>query len=61
MRDYGLQSYDAVHASTLAITGITDLVTRDVGFAALPPSIATLHTTAERLARVRARRRREGH
>ncbi len=61
MRDYGLQSYDAVHTSTLIVAGLTDFITRDVGFAAVPPSIATLHTTHARLARARARRRREGH
>jgi predicted nucleic acid-binding protein len=58
MRDHGLQSYDAVHASTLIVGGLTDLVTRDVGFAALPTSIATLHTTSARLAQAQARRRR---
>ena len=61
IRDYGLQSYDAIHTSTLIVTGLTDLITRDIGFAAVPPSVATLHTTDARLARARARRRREGH
>jgi predicted nucleic acid-binding protein len=60
MREYGLQSYDAIHASTLIVAGLTDLITRDAGFAVLPPSIATLHTTNARLARARARRRRQG-
>jgi predicted nucleic acid-binding protein len=57
MRDYGLQSYDAVHASTLIATGLSDLITRDTGFAALPSTVATLHTTQNRLTRTRARRR----
>jgi predicted nucleic acid-binding protein len=61
MREYGLQSYDAVHAATLLASGITDLVTRDAGFAVLPPALATLHTTQARLASTRARRRRAGH
>jgi len=57
MRAYGLQSYDAVHAATLFASGITDMVTRDAGFAVLMPEDATLHTTRRRLARTRARRR----
>jgi predicted nucleic acid-binding protein len=58
---YGLESYDAVHAATLLDSGITDFVTRDGGFAVLPPSVATLHTTRARLANTRARRRRAGY
>jgi predicted nucleic acid-binding protein len=61
MQDYGLQSYDAVHAATLMASKASDFVTRDGGFAALPPDIATLHTTQVRLAGTRARRRRMGH
>lgn len=57
MRAYGLQSYDAVHAATLLASGVTDMVTRDAGFAVLLPEDATLHTTRRRLARTRARRR----
>jgi len=57
MRAYGLQSYDAVHAATLLRSGITDMVTRDAGFAVLMPEDATLHTTRRRLSRTRARRR----
>jgi predicted nucleic acid-binding protein len=58
---YGLQSYDAVHAATLLDSAITDFVTRDGGFAALPPAVATLHTTRARLTNTRARRRRAGY
>lgn len=54
---YGLQSYDAVHAATLLTSGVTDMVTRDAGFAVLMPEDATLHTTRRRLSRTRARRR----
>jgi predicted nucleic acid-binding protein len=61
MQDYGLQSYDAVHAATLMASEATDFVTRDGGFAVLPPAVATLHTTQARLASTRARRRRVGH
>ena len=61
MQEYGLQSYDAVHAATLLDSELTDFVTRDGGFAILPPAVATLHTTQARLAGARARRRRAGH
>jgi len=61
MQHYGFQSYDAVHAATLLTNDVTDFVTRDGGFAALPPDVATLHTTQARLARTRARRRRAGY
>ena len=61
MQEYGFQSYDAVHAATLLTSGLVDFVTRDGGFAALPPDLATLHTTQTRLASTRARRRRAGH
>ena len=57
MRAYGLQSYDAVHAATLLTSGVSDMVTRDTGFAVLLPEDATLHTTRRRLGRTRARRR----
>jgi predicted nucleic acid-binding protein len=60
MRAYGLQSYDAVHAATLLASGVTDMVTRDAGFAVLLPGDATLHTTRRRLSRTRARRRDAG-
>ena len=60
MRSYGLQSYDAVHAATLLASGVTDLVTRDAGFAVLLPEDATVHTTRARLSRTRSRRVRAG-
>jgi predicted nucleic acid-binding protein len=40
IQQYGLQSYDAVHAATLLNSGITDFLTRDGGFAALPPDVS---------------------
>jgi predicted nucleic acid-binding protein len=58
MRAYGLQSYDAVHAATLLASGVTDMVSRDAGFAVLLPEDATLHTTRRRLTRTRGRRQR---
>jgi predicted nucleic acid-binding protein len=61
MQDYGLQSYDAVHAATLLASGLSDLLTRDGGFAVLPPATATLHTTHARLSSTRTRRRRAGY
>jgi predicted nucleic acid-binding protein len=57
MHAYGLQSYDAVHAATLLASGVTDLVSRDAGFAVLLPEDATLHTTRRRLGRTQTRRR----
>jgi predicted nucleic acid-binding protein len=61
IQQYGLQSYDAVHAATLLDSGITDFATRDGGFAVLPSAVATLHTTQARVANTRARRRRAGY
>jgi predicted nucleic acid-binding protein len=61
MEEYGLQSYDAVHAATLLASGVTDFLTRDGGFAVLPAAITTLHTTRGRLSATRARRRRGGY
>ncbi len=61
MQQYGFQSYDAVHAATLMARDVTDFITRDGGFAELPPEVATLHTTQARLAGTRARRRRAGY
>lgn len=48
---------DAVPAATLLTSGVTDMVTRDAGFAVLIPEDATLHTMRRRLSRTRARRR----
>jgi predicted nucleic acid-binding protein len=61
MQEYGFQSYDAVHAATLLDSKCTDFITRDGGFAVLPPTAATLHTTQARLVGTRGRRRRAGH
>jgi predicted nucleic acid-binding protein len=61
IQQYGLESYDAVHAATLLDSGITDFLTRDGGFAVLPSTVATLHTTRARVTNTRARRRRAGY
>lgn len=61
MQEYGFQSYDAVHAATLLDNEVTDFITRDSGFAVLPPNVATLHTTQARLTNTRGRRRRAGY
>lgn len=57
MEEYGLSSYDAVHAATGIVTGSVEaIVTLDSDFAALPESI-TIFTAQPR---VRARRRYRG-
>jgi predicted nucleic acid-binding protein len=61
MQTYGLESNDSVHAATLAWAGTTDFLTRDGGFAKLPPGKATLHTTTTRLRNTRRRRQRAGY
>jgi predicted nucleic acid-binding protein len=58
IRGYGFRSYDAVHAATLEVAEVNDIATLDHGFAALPQSRATLHTTAARAVTMRARRKR---
>ncbi|WP_260233404.1 type II toxin-antitoxin system VapC family toxin [Curtobacterium sp. PhB130] len=56
MRRYGLGSYDAVHAATVAYTGATALVTNDVGFAAVPAGELRLLVDESRLDAARRRR-----
>ena len=60
MKDYGFQSYDAVHAATIVESGLTDFITKDAGFAKLPPAVAALHTTQARVKNTRQRRQRAG-
>lgn len=50
---HGLRSYDAVHAASLDFAGVSDLATLDHGFAGLPQSRASIHTTTTRLATMR--------
>jgi predicted nucleic acid-binding protein len=40
MVQYGLSSYDAVHAATAKYVGVKAILTRDVGFANLPEDVA---------------------
>jgi len=61
MSDYGLESYDAVHAATVRSTGVTDFISLDNGFSKIPPAEMTLHTTMSRLRQTRIRRQRAGH
>lgn len=56
MTDYGLASYDAVHAATALAAGADAIVTLDTGFALLPARQLTIHTDRSRLASCRAKR-----
>ena len=58
MRAYGFRSYDAVHAASLAVAGLHDMATLDHGFAALPQTRLTVHTTRARVSTMRRRRAR---
>lgn len=46
MRAYGFRSYDAVHAASLTVAGLRDMVTLDHGFAAMPQARLTLRARA---------------
>jgi predicted nucleic acid-binding protein len=56
MSEFGLSSYDAVHAAAAAYLGVEHMVTLDTGFALLPRSQLTLYTSAGRVAVCRSRR-----
>jgi len=58
MTDYGLASYDAVHAASAITAGADAIVTLDTGFALLPASLLTIYTDRSRLASCRSKRRR---
>ena len=53
MRAHGLRSYDAVHAASLSSADVADIATLDHGFAMLPQSRATIHTTSTRVPTMR--------
>lgn len=55
---HGFRSYDAVHAASLAVAGLRDMATLDHGFAALPQTQLTVHTTRARVSTMRRRRAR---
>ena len=56
MTDYGLASYDAVHAASAIAADAEAIVTTDTGFARLPSSLLAMYTDRSRLASSRAKR-----
>lgn len=56
MTDYGLASYDAVHAASAIAAGAEAIVTLDTGFALLPSSLLAVYTDRSRLASCRSKR-----
>jgi predicted nucleic acid-binding protein len=56
MTDYGLASYDAVHAASAIAAGAEAIVTTDTGFARLPSSLLVMYTDRSRVASSRAKR-----
>jgi len=56
MTDYGIASYDAVHAASAVAAGAEAIVTLDTGFALLPASLLTVYTDRSRLASCRGKR-----
>ena len=58
MLDYGLASYDAVHAATAIAAGAEAIVTTDTGFALLPPALLSIYTDRSRVGACRRVRQR---
>jgi len=58
MSNYGLASYDAIHAATAIGAGAKAIVTLDTGFALLPAAQLTIYTDRSRLASCRKKRAR---
>ncbi|MGH2951152.1 MAG: type II toxin-antitoxin system VapC family toxin [Solirubrobacterales bacterium] len=58
MVDYGLASYDAVHAAGAIAAGAEAIVTTDTGFALLPAGLLLIYTDRSRLPACRAKRAR---
>jgi predicted nucleic acid-binding protein len=58
MSEYGLASYDAVHAAAALLDTSVGIVTTDVGFSALPASRTPIYTDSSRVARCRQLRAR---
>jgi predicted nucleic acid-binding protein len=56
MADYGIASYDAVHAASAIAAGAQAIVTLDTGFALLPASQLVVYTDRSRLASCRKKR-----
>jgi predicted nucleic acid-binding protein len=58
MSDYGLASYDAVHAASAIAAGAKAIVTLDTGFALLPATRLAIYTDRSRVASCRKKRAR---
>lgn len=58
MIDYGLASYDSVHAASAIMAGAKAIVTTDTGFALIPTPMLTIYTDRSRLATCRGKRQR---
>jgi len=56
MADYGLASYDAVHAASAIAARAEAIATTDTGFALLPASLLRVYTDRSRVAACRALR-----
>jgi hypothetical protein len=57
MTDYGLASYDAVHAASAIAAGAEAIVTTDTGFARLPWFLLAMYTDRSRVPSARGRPR----
>jgi predicted nucleic acid-binding protein len=56
MTDFGIASYDAVHAASAIAAGAEAIVTLDTGFALLPSAQLAIYTDRSRLASCRNKR-----
>lgn len=55
MTNYGIASYDAIHAASAITAGARAIVTLDTGFALLPASLLAIYTDRSRLASCRSK------
>ncbi|MDQ6852550.1 MAG: PIN domain-containing protein [Actinomycetota bacterium] len=53
MRQYGLSSYDAIHAASAIHADVRDVATIDAEFAAVPDTYFRIHIDAGRVRRCR--------
>jgi predicted nucleic acid-binding protein len=56
MRNWGLASYDAVHAATARYVSADGIVTTDAGFGSVPAALLRIYTDESRLRGCRRRR-----
>ncbi len=56
MADYGLASYEAVHAASAVAVGAEAIITTDTGFALLPSKLLAIYTDRSRVAACRRNR-----